>query len=177
MDNFDNNIIFIHHDGFLSQETILTMTNILEKDIEKSNLNIGLVVNIVTVFIEMSQNILNYSKNDKKNCREIESSGLILVSKDEENNYYIQSQNIVSIDDNIKMDLKLKEINTLDKEEIRIKYRELRKSGKNTHEKGGGIGFYEIARRCNDLKYKFLKLNEDKFVFHLNVKINAKKNI
>ena len=176
MNSIDDSIVFIHHDGLLTQDTILSMTKTLEKDSEKNNLNIGIVANIVTVFIEMSQNILNYSKSDKENCREIASSGVILVSKGNESNYYIQSQNIVSIEDMGKMNTKLVEIKSLDRDAIRRKYRELRKSGKNTHQKGGGIGFYEIARRSNDIKYEFLKLNKDKFIFHFKTEINYTKN-
>ena len=57
---------------------------------------------------------------------------------------------------------------------MKKRYRELRKSGKNTHEKGGGIGFYEIAKRCDKIEYEFTSLNEDKFSFEFKAFVNVK---
>ena len=169
MENLDSSIIFIKHDGLLTQNEIQSMTELLENDMLCNNINIGLLTNIVTIFIELSQNIMKYSKNENANCRLIDPSGVILVSRDDDCNYSIQSQNIISLEDKEKMEPKLIEINSLDKDEIKARYKELRKSGKNTHAKGGGIGFYEIAKRCDKIQYKFMKLNEDKFIFHLKV--------
>ena len=169
MKNLDSSIVFIKHDGLLTQTEIQSMTEILENDMLCNNINISLLTNIVTIFIELSQNIMKYSKNETINCRLIDPSGVILVSKDDDCNYLIQSQNILSKEDKEKIEPKLIEINNLDKDEIKTKYKELRRSGQNTHEKGGGIGFYEIAKRCDNIQYKFTKLNDDKFIFHLKV--------
>ena len=79
--------------------------------------------------------------------------------------YKIISKNVVFINDKIKIDQKLKKIQTLDRKEIRKKYRELRRSGKHTHDKGGGIGMYEIAKASHSIKYNFEKANEDKYHF------------
>ena len=57
------------------------------------------------------------------------------------------------------------EIKELDTQGIRKRYRELRKSGQNTHEKGGGIGFFEIAKLCSGIEYEFTAINEDKYYF------------
>ena len=48
----------------------------------------------------------------------------------------------------------------MQKTEIREKYRELRKSGKNTHAKGGGIGIYEIGKISEEINYKFNEINK-----------------
>ena len=174
MENIDNSIIFISLDGLLTQAEILSMTETLEDDMMSNNISIGILTNIVTIFIELSQNVMKYSKNEDINCKIINSSGLILVSRDDNYDYYIQSQNIISSDDKEKIEAKLIEIESLDKNGIKTKYRELRKSGKNTHKKGGGIGFYEIAKRCDEIQYEFMKLNVDKFVFHFKIMVKNK---
>ena len=171
----DDGIIFLSYGGFLSQALIAGMTEALEKEADTNGVSMGVSNNIFTIFIELSQNMMNYSKNIHKNSREIEPGGLIIVSKDNEGNYYIQSQNIVSIDDKNKMLPKLIDVTTLDKDGIKKKYKELRRSGKDTHGKGGGIGFYEIAKRCNEITYDFQEINEDKFYFYIKTKINIKK--
>ena len=171
----NDGIIFLSYGDFLSQTLIHAMTDALEKEANTSGINVGISGNIFTIFIELSQNMMNYSKNKEINSREIVSGGLIIVSKDEEGNYFINSQNIISIDDKTKMQPKLTDIITLDRDGIRKKYKELRRSGKDTHSKGGGLGFYEIAKRCNKVEYSFEKINEDKYYFHIQTKIEIKK--
>jgi hypothetical protein len=169
-------IVFISYGGFLSQSLISAMTEALEKEAEYSEISMGISNNIFTIFIELSQNMMNYSKSKDENCREITPGGLIVVSKDINNEkYYIHSQNIISIDDKEKIEPKLIEIESLDKNGIKERYKELRRSGKNTHGKGGGIGFYEIAKRCDKLEFDFKEINSDKYYFHVKTTISNKK--
>ncbi len=167
----DGGIVFLSYGGFLSQALISAMTEALEKEAEYSDISMNASNNIFTVFIELSQNIMNYSKSEQVNDKSLKSQGLIVVSKSERGNYYIHSQNIISLQDKNNIELKLIEIQSLDKDGIKKRYRELRKSGQNTHSKGGGIGFYEIAKRCDSIEYEFKQINEDKFYFHLKTTI------
>ena len=48
----------------------------------------------------------------------------------------------------------------MDKKEIRKKYRELRRSGEKMHDKGAGIGFYEIAKNAT-IDYEFIPEGEN----------------
>ena len=181
VDNIQNiveqdGIIFLTYGGFLTQTLIAGMTEALEKEAEHHELNMGVANNIFTIFIELSQNVMNYSKSKNKDCKEIKSEGLIVVGKDDDMNYYIHSQNIIAKEDKDKIEPKLEEIITLSRDEIKKKYRELRRSGKDTHGKGGGIGFYEIAKRSDEIKYQFKEINEDKYYFHFISKIKTKKD-
>ena len=168
-------IVFLSYGGFLSQALISAMTEALEKEANENGIGLGMSNNIFTLFIELSQNMMNYSKSRDQNSAEVIPEGLILVSKDEKGNYYIQSQNIITLKDKDKIEPKLKEIQSLDKDGLKKRYRELRRSGKNTHEKGGGIGFYEIAKRCDNIKYNFKKINENKYYFHIKTMIYINK--
>lgn len=168
-------IVFLTYGGFLSQALIAGMTEALEREADSNDLSKGESNNIFTVFIELSQNMMNYSKSKKENSEEIAPEGLIVVGKAEENTYFIQSQNIVSSTDKEKIVPKLEEILVLDKEGIKKRYRELRRSGKNTHNKGGGIGFYEIGKRSDKIEYNFKEINEDKYYFQFKAYININK--
>ena len=168
-------IIFLTYGGFLTQTLIAGMTEALEKEAEYYDLNMGVSSNIFTIFIELSQNVMNYSKNKIENCKEVKSEGLIVVSKDENMNYFIHSQNIITKSDKVKIEPKLQEIISSTKDDLKKKYRELRRSGKDSHGKGGGIGFYEIAKRSDSIKYQFKEINDDKYYFHFISKIKTKK--
>jgi len=170
-------IIFLSYGGFLTQTLIAGMTEALEKETARYELNMGIANNIFTIFIELSQNVMNYSKSKNKDCNQIQSEGLIIVGKDDDMNYYIHSQNVIATADKDKIEPKLDEIMTFTKDEIKKKYRELRKSGRDMHGKGGGgIGFYEIAKRSDEIEYSFKEINEDKFYFHFISKIKTQKD-
>ncbi len=159
----EDGIVFLTYGGFLTQSLIVGMTEALEMESESSSLSMKLSNNIFTIFIELSQNMMNYSKKVSKDG--IDPKGLILVGKTTDGYYYVLSQNIVDQNDKKKIEPKLKNITLADKEEIKKLYREARKSGKHTHQKGGGIGFYEIAKRCKKTIYAFEKINENRYYF------------
>ena len=167
--------IFLSFSGFLTQMIIVSMSEELEKELESNNLDKGVFNNIVIIFIELAQNIMNYSKSKVKESNEVNSEGSIMVAKDEKENYYIYSQNIVTCEDKKKIELKLNDISTLDYSEIKKKYLELRRSGKNAHDKGAGIGFCEIAKRSSEVVYEFKEINDNKYNFYFISRVNIRK--
>jgi len=172
----NDGIVFLSYGGFLSQTLIAGMTEALEKETEENDMNMSVSNNLFTIFIELSQNMMNYSKSINAEDHSIRPQGLIIVTKDDDFNYHIHSQNIVSLADREKVEPKLVEIQSLDKDGIKKRYRELRKSGQNTHGKGGGIGFYEIAKKCDSITYDFQKINDERFYFHIKTTIKTKKD-
>ena len=91
--------------------------------------------------------------------------------KDKDDVYYIRSKNILSIEDKNKIEPKLIEIQSLNKAEIKKRYKELRRSGENTHKQGGGIGFYEIAKFATSIEFEFENINDEKFYFEFKARI------
>jgi hypothetical protein len=169
----EDGIVFLTYAGFLSQALITCMTEALEKEAEYNDLSMGTANNIFSIFIELAQNMMNYSKTNVKDCTMIRSQGLIIVSRDKDNSYSIQSQNIISLSDKNKLEPKLQEIISLDKDGLKKRYRELRREGREVHSKGAGIGFYEIAKRCDKVSYEFEDINEDKFYFNFKTSLNT----
>ena len=170
----EDGIIFLTYGGFLSQSLITGMTEALEKEAEYSNLKLGSANNIFTIFIELAQNMMNYSKS-RISGNKIRAEGLILVGKEDVKDYFIFSQNIISLDDKKKLEVKLKEVSSLDKDGLKRRYRELRREGREMHHKGAGIGFYEIAKRSDKIDYDFEQIEEDKYYFNFRVSIEANK--
>jgi hypothetical protein len=169
-----NTNVHLLYVGTLSQDLISDMIQLLEKEAEASNLGMTDATNLFTVFIELSQNIVNYTHlKEDGTCR----AGLVLVERDRETlDFFIQSQNIICAEDRQSIEPKLQEIKLMDKESIKKRYRELRKSGANAHDKGAGIGFYEIAKRCDDIDYQFLPLPDNLVSFRFKAHIAIKKS-
>ena len=120
---------------------------------------------------------MNYSKNEDMGSRQIVPAGSIEVQYINDEYYDIIATNIVAIEDKEKIEPKLIEIQGLDKAGIKKRYRELRKSGQNTHEKGGGIGMYEIAKVSDSIEYEFTKINEDKYYFTMKSFVKPRSKV
>ncbi|MEA3315731.1 MAG: SiaB family protein kinase [Campylobacterota bacterium] len=161
----------LKYSGDLTQGIISHSMETIETKIE----NMGTMGKVATVAVELLQNMMNYSKTQELGTRDIKAAGSFDVLKDEDDTYYIQSKNIMSIEDKEKVEPKLIEIQGLDSSSLKKRYRELRKSGENTHGKGGGIGFYEIAKQVTRFEYNFEAINEDKFYFEYKGVIEAKR--
>lgn len=160
-------IIFLTYGGVFSQTIITGLTEVLERETTNDNLEIGKAANLFTIFIELSQNMMNYSKVMVDGV-EKNSEGLILVGKTKtsETAYYVMSFNTINKTSVQKLESRLNELEHLDKEEIKKRYKELRKSGEFAHDKGGGIGFYEIAKRSDKIEHQIMPSNSsDIFYF------------
>jgi len=160
----------VKYDGVITQNVIAATLDNIEAKID----NMTLMGPISTITIEYCQNMMLYSKDSEIGSREIVPAGQLEVQNVNNEYYEIMAINIVSIEDKEKLERKLTEIQSLDKSGIKKRYRELRKSGKNTHEKGGGIGLYEIAKVSDSIEYKFNRINEDKYEFVMKSVVKLK---
>jgi hypothetical protein len=155
-------IVFLTYAGHFNQPVIVTMTEVLEEEAQKVSLSPSTAHKIFVIFIELSQNLMNYSKNMKSI---FEPKGIISVGKDDKEGYYIYSQNIITKKDREKIEKTLKLITSLSKDEIRKIYRQRRKNGAFAHEKGGGIGFFEIAKKAKKILYSFEPIDSEREFF------------
>ena len=165
----------IKYDGVITQNVI----GVCMDNIESKISNMRLMGIISTITIEYCQNIMNYSKGARDTDTDnIISSGEIEVQNINNEYYEIMATNIVSTKDKAKIEPKLIEIQSLDKAGIKKRYKELRRSGENTHSNGGGIGMYEVAKISDNIEYKFKNINKDKYSFTIKsiVKIKKEKN-
>ena len=159
----EDGIIFLSYGGAFTQSLIAGMTEVLEKEVQESNLSMKMSNNIFVVFIELAQNIMNYSKQMQVSGG-FDPKGLIVVGK-RDDNYFVFSKNIVSLDDKTKIESKIDKIKDLDADELKKLYREVRRSGKDAHSKGGGLGFIEVARKVQKMESEFDAITDDKVYF------------
>ena len=151
-------VIFLAYLGLITQPIITAIVDSLEKIEEDENIKFS--QKLYMAFIEMTQNIMHYSEKGK-------FKPFVLIGKEGEN-YYVLGKNLVSAKVKEMLEKNLNEILKLDKQEIRKLYRQKRKSGKDSHNKGAGIGFLEIAKVAKKMEFDFEPF-EDKYIFALKV--------
>ena len=164
-------IVFLNYGGFLTHSLIVGMTDALEKESENNDMSLKVTNNILTIFIELSQNMMNYSKKLSSEGSELDPTGLIMVGVNKnKSEYYIFSRNILNSSDKEKILPKIKEVQSLDKVSLKELYRKNRKSGLNKHEKGAGLGFIEIARKCDKINFSFDKIENKTDLYYFSLK-------
>ncbi len=165
----DEGIIFLSYGGALTQPLISGMTDALEKEVASNDLDMTISNNIFTIFIELSQNMLNYATKHP----EITEAGLIIVGmKPDEDSYYILSRNKIADDAKEIIESRFQEIEGLTKEELRTLYRKKRKIKKQDNSNSAGIGFIEIARKCDKIQHKYDVCKDGSLCFTVTVTIH-----
>ena len=145
----EDGVIFLAYGGLFTQPLIAGMTEALEKESEEADIPTRIANKIFIIFIELSQNMMHYTKQNT-----YDPKGLIFVVK-QSDRYIVCSQNIVSQSDRDALEDKLRQLASSSKDEIKALYREARKSGVDTHAKGAGLGFLEIARKADSIESLF----------------------
>ena len=161
----------VKYEGVMTQNVISATIDNVEAKVSNMTMR-GIVA---TLTIEYCQNMMKYSKGLRaSDTNTIVPAGKIEVQYINNNYYEIEAINIISKNDKNKIEPKLQEIQSLDRAGIKKRYRELRKSGKNTHKQGGGIGLYEIAKVSDKILYEFHIINENKYRFVMKSIIYSK---
>ena len=157
----------VKYEGAMTQNVIASCMDNIESKI--NNMNTMSIISTIT--IEYCQNIMKYIKNEDI------PSGTIEVQYVNNEYYIITATNIIFSDDKKIIEPKLQEIKSLDKSGIKKRYKELRRTGVNTHENGGGIGLYEIAKVSDHIEYEFKLIGEQKYCFTMKsfVKLGTKQ--
>ena len=168
MSNIKNTTLFMGYSGYFSQAIILSLIKALEVQLKDINESQTISRRLYIVFIELSQNVMKYSKRDYINNYDSEK---ILIRQDEKN-YYITAINNIDNKTLLKIEHILLNICELNKEEITKKYNELRKSGETSHENGGGIGLYQLARKSDNISYEIKRLEDNLSRLEITVQIN-----
>ena len=167
----DNGVI-LSMAGILSQEMLTLFVENLRTKIESLVELNPKAHNIFNIFIELVQNILNYSKNQNDNINEIIKRGsLVIVGYDKNKKlFYVSSSNLIDNQDKEKLKEKINHLNSLDTDGLKKYYREMRKNGNNKHDQGAGLGFIDMAKRSSQkLMYDFEKIDEKHHFFLLKV--------
>ncbi len=155
----DNKDIF-RYEGVITQNVIATAMDNIENKVPAH-----ISPKLATITIEYCQNMMNYSKNSIEQSDTIVPTGFICVEYLGTGDYKITAKNIISLEDKKILKQRLDEILLMDQDQLKKRYRQLRKSGENSHNQGGGIGLYEIAKISSNIKYNFVPINKNKFYF------------
>ena len=170
----DKEGVIFSFSGTISQPILSAIAETIEKEMHSDDIPYAVVQNIFAVFTEQMQNIMSYS-NERIHLggNTFESPGTCVVGYDKSiEHYYVSSGNIMSEEGVPKLSEKLDKIIAMDKNELRAYYKELRRSGKEVHGRGAGLGFLEMAKKSIvPIEYTISKLDDKRSFFEIKVYI------
>ncbi len=167
------NIIFCYS-GPISHATVEGIGQTLRLDLEIEDAGFTVSQAIFSIFVEQMQNVLNYSAEKVKEDLELEKElriGVLVIGQEEEELYVYCGNKIFSSDVERIKD-KIESIRMLDKDELKVLYKEKRRQVPEEGSKGAGLGLIEMARKAGKpIEYSFMPIDGRYSFFSIKVTI------
>lgn len=129
---------------------------------------------VYNILVEALQNLYHHTDAESRevldNGDHKKTAAFIVARKNSE--YNILAANYIVKDNIPSLKARLDKINGLDKEGLKLYYREVLNNGQYSVHGGGGLGMIDIARKSgNELVYEFADVNRDYGLFVLKIKV------
>jgi len=166
-----NDGIIFSFSGPMSHEIIEGIGSAIRVKIgEGENGDRKAALKVFAIFVEQVENVINYSV--EKDYEESQLSfGIVVIGKRDEH-FFISGGNKIQTEKVAKLEANLSKLVLMNKDELKIYYKEKRKAAKEDDSKGAGIGFIEMARKSTKpIEYSFEKIDEEYSFFTIKISI------
>jgi hypothetical protein len=166
--NDDGIILCIN--GIISQSIVVSVAQTLEQQLELQGVQQKIIGRGFTVIVEQMQNIMFYSSDrvqggeNKQESLGCTIAGFDILKK----KYFVSSLNRFKTKNKQKISSAIEHINAMSSPDLKDFYREQRRSGRDKHEKGAGLGFIVMARNSSEpIVYSTHFLSSEQSVFEI----------
>jgi len=167
-DKLEKENIMLSFKGHLSEEMLNSILCIIEEIIAHFQAEPKTKKRVYNVLVECLQNLYHHTKNEMS---DMEQSIIVMIVNHAEG-YSVITGNLVSTTDVDTLQARIRQINSMDSEQLKTLYRQVLNNGSYSSKGGGGLGIIDIARRSGEkLDYGFVPIDEFNSFFSLNVKI------
>lgn len=145
------------YQGVFTQENLKSLLTMTEGSVSKND-QLGFKKKVVSVMVELLQNICNHSTRGGEEKKEA-SAGIILISTSGLG-CYIYSGNYIDNDNTEEVKNKITKVNQSTSQQLENLYSETIIKEQNPDEKGAGLGFIDIKMKsANDIIYSIEPFN------------------
>ena len=175
----ESNKVLLSFKGTITSELLTSILQIVEdrmvelKDSSKERKK------VFNVLVEVLQNLYHHiddfeAEGTEEEIKNVKSS-IFMISR-LPNDYQIITGNFLFSRNVEKLKRRIDHVNSLDKENLKLFYKETLNNGEISKKGGGGLGFIDIARKsANKLDYNFIEIDDRYSFFTLIVKIDKFK--
>lgn len=168
--------ILLSFKGVVTSDLLTSVLQIMESKMTFLEESPKTKKKVFNVLVECIQNLYHHIdvNSDGLAHREVieAKSSLFLIAR-EKDYFQIRTGNYVDKESAKDLSDKLEKINCMDKDELKLYYQEVLKTGSVSEKGTAGLGMIDIARKSgNKLEYKLLDINDTTSFFCLSVKID-----
>ena len=161
--------------GYITESVRTAVGDALKQKLAFEDTSTKTVRSVFAVFVEQMQNIIRYSvekvppEDQRRGVQPPEQLRFgVLTIGQTDGDYVVRSGNLIRLEDVARIRARLDRIQVMDKEQLKVFYKEQLRSGGDEHSKGAGIGFVEIARRASKpISYDFIEVDAEHAFFAL----------
>lgn len=171
-DMMEKGNIMLSFKGEVTSDLLTSILQIMETKMETLDEPPKIKKKVYNILVECLQNLYHHIDEDDKQTVQNEKSALFMIRKNEDGEYSIMTGNYMALENMEIMKSRLDRINSMDKEELKVYYKEVLNNGEMSAKGGGGLGMIDIARKSGKkLEYNFADVDDRFTFFSLNVKI------
>ena len=171
-DMMEQGNIMLSFKGEVTSDLLTSILQIMETKMETLDEPPKIKKKVYNILVECLQNLYHHIDEDDIKTAQNEKSALFMIRKNEDGEYSIMTGNYMAVENMDLMKSRLDTINSMDKEELKVYYKEVLNNGEMSAKGGGGLGMIDIARKSGKkLEYDFADVDDKFSFFSLNVKI------
>jgi len=163
--------IMLSFKGEVTSDLLTSILQIMESKMETLEEPPKIKKKVYNILVECLQNLYHHLDDDDFKTKINEKSALFMIRK-EEGEYSIMTGNFITNENVELMEGRLDTINEMDKDELKVYYKEVLNNGEMSAKGGGGLGMIDIARKSGKkLEYNFAPIDDTYSFFSLNIKV------
>jgi len=167
--------IMLSFKGEVTSDLLTSILQIMESKMETLEEPPKIKKKVYNILVECLQNLYHHLDDDDFKTKINEKSALFMIRK-VDGEYSIMTGNFIARENVEMMQGRLDTINEMDKDELKVYYKEVLNNGEMSAKGGGGLGMIDIARKSGrKLEYKFVPIDDNYSFFSLNIKVANKK--
>lgn len=165
------NVLYAFH-GEFNYSMVNTLLSDVKKQLHNNSENIRVAKKTYKVLVECLENIHKHSARKENDFNDNNEGIFILIKKDE--GYMVAIGNSIFNTEVITLQEMLDDINSMDADSLKKRYREQIRNAEVSDKGGAGLGMIDIAIKSGSiLDYQFEKYTDRKHFFSLKILIKA----
>ncbi|MBN8704141.1 MAG: SiaB family protein kinase [Bacteroidetes bacterium] len=160
--------IILTYLGDVTPEITNAILKAIKTDDARFNNEVVTKKKVYKIIVECLENITRHSERVERKM----SQSIFLLGRDDDN-YYIITGNYIYGSQVDSLKSVLNEVNNMNKEQIKDKYREILNEGKISEKGGAGLGIIDIALKSeNNIEYEFVPIDSDVSFYIFKVQVS-----
>lgn len=159
--------------GEVNQHITKVFTAMTEKNLTENDENLKTTKRIYHIMVECLQNICKHTDDPLTGESKRPGSGIVMLGE-RDDCYTFTTGNTISNDKIHSIKTTLDDLNSLEGDELKTRYKKMIRESRLSEKGGAGLGFIDMIKKNNNnkIKYHFEPINDKISFFIFNTKVD-----